>query len=121
MLALDQRVEVGPDDVAHRQEELPLGLAGLVDREDARVVETRRQPGFALEAFAERLVVGELRRDEFERDRSLEAELGGAVDHAHPAARDECIDPVAPEHCARLKACIQTRHAPTVPPFTTSS
>jgi hypothetical protein len=37
-LAHDQAAEVGPADVPHRDEQLPIGLPRLVDRDDVRVL-----------------------------------------------------------------------------------
>ena len=45
-----QRLEVAARDEAHRQEEPPVVLARLVDRDDVRVVERRRQPRLLEEA-----------------------------------------------------------------------
>ena len=48
-------------DVAHRQVQPAVGLAGVVDRDDVRVLERRCELGLAQEALAEALVQGELR------------------------------------------------------------
>ena len=52
-LAPQQRLEVGPVDVAHRDEQAAVGLARLVDRDDVRVVEARREPRLAEHPVAE--------------------------------------------------------------------
>src|SRR5215204_7183297 len=50
-----------------------------------------------LEAVPEVEVVGELGRDHLERDGAIEAQLGGAVDHAHAALAGHAVDAVAAE------------------------
>ena len=84
-----------PFDVAHRDVEDPVGLAGVEDRDDVRVVEAGCELGLAQEPLAESSVVGELGREQLERRASLEADLLGQVDDAHPAPADQPLDPVA--------------------------
>jgi hypothetical protein len=48
-----------------------------------------------LEALPEPVVTGQLGRDDSDRDRATERELGRPLDHAHAAARDESLDLVA--------------------------
>ena len=86
-----------PFDEAVREEELAVGLARGVHGEDPRMVDGGREPRLAQEALAERLVARELGRDELQRDRPVERELGGAVDDAHAAATDDAVDAVAGE------------------------
>ena len=43
-LATQERLEVGPVHIAHRNEEPAFGLACLVDRDDVRMVEARSEP-----------------------------------------------------------------------------
>ena len=64
------------------------------------MVERRGEPRLAQEALAEALVLGELGRDQLERDRPLEREVGRAVDDAHAAAADHLLDAVARERRA---------------------
>jgi hypothetical protein len=56
-LAPEERLEVGALDVAHRDEEPPVGLACLVDRHDIGVVEARRDARLAEHSVSEGLVV----------------------------------------------------------------
>jgi hypothetical protein len=91
----DERAEVGALDEAHGQEERPFDLAGLVDRDDVRVVDRGRELRLALEALAEARVVSALGRDQLERDRSLQDELRRAIDDAHAAAARALLDAVA--------------------------
>ena len=68
-----QRLEVGPVDVAHRDEQAPVDLAGLVDRDDVRVVEAGREPRLPQQPLAEALVLRESRGQHLERDRAARA------------------------------------------------
>ena len=52
-------LEVASLDVAHCDEEEIVGLAGLVDRDDVRMVDRRGELRLAEEAVAERLVLGQ--------------------------------------------------------------
>ena len=70
------------------------------------MVDRRGQPRLAHEALAERRVLGELRRDQLERDRPVEVELHGAVDDAHAAAAGDPDDAMSGEDVALL----QMRH-----------
>ena len=88
-------MQVGPRDPAHHEVQPPVLLAGLVDGDHVRVIDRRRHPRLALEALAEVAVGGVLGRDQLERDRAPQRELGGAVDDAHPAAAGDRLDPAA--------------------------
>jgi hypothetical protein len=92
-----QRVQVGPADVAHHQVQRPVVLAGRVDRDHVRMVDRRGHPRLSLEPLAEALVAGAVRRQQLQRDRPAEAQLGGAVDHAHAAAAGDRFDAAAGE------------------------
>ena len=105
-LGVEQRPQVAALHEAHGQIELPVVLSRLVDRDHVRMVERCRQPRFAQEATAEVLVLGELRRDQLERDRTLERQVGRPVDDAHAAAADQLFDPVAGEGGAASKRCL---------------
>ena len=73
----------------------PGDLAGVVDRDDVRVVDRRGQPRLAQEPLAEAHVLGQLRREDLQRDVAVEREVVGAVDDAHPAAAEQRLQPVA--------------------------
>ena len=99
-LALEQRAQVAALHVAHGDIELPVVLAGLVDGDDARVLQGGGEPGLLQEAAPEPLVLGELRRDQLQRDGALEAEVGRPVHHAHPAPAEERLHAIARERRA---------------------
>ena len=75
----------------------PVALARVVDRDDVGVVDRGRRPRLAHEAVAEVGVLGQLRRDQLQRDGAVEVELEGPVDDAHAAAAGDRQDPVAGE------------------------
>ena len=97
----EQRLQVGPVHVAHRDEQAAVGLARLVDRHDVRVVETRGQPRLAQHPVAERLVVREPLAQQLEGDRALEAQVESAVHLAHAAAPGQSADLVAGDEITR--------------------
>ena len=68
----------------HRDEELPLVLADVVELADVRVVDARRGPGLALEALARGLVSAQ-RAHRLERDGAVEPLVARGVDDPHAA------------------------------------
>ena len=91
----DERVEVRAFDVAHGQEELALGLAGLEDGHDVGVVDRGREARLREEPGAELGIGGDLRREELEGDLAVERLLRGQPDRAHAAAAEQPLEPVA--------------------------
>ena len=83
--------------VAHREIQAVLGLAGVVDRDDVRVVERRLDLALAAEARAERLVGGQRRVEQLQRDRAVQGLLRREVHGAHAAAAEQALDAVAGE------------------------
>ena len=96
-LRAQERPEVRALDEAHREVEAAVDVAGVVDRNDVRVLERHRELRLAREALVEALVERELGRDQLQRDRSLQAQVVGAVDDAHPAPADQLLDAIAEE------------------------
>ena len=95
--ASESLVQVMPLDVSHGDEEEVVGRAGLVDRDDVRVVDRRRELRLAEEAVAERPVLGEGGGQQLHRDLPLESEIFGQVDDAHAPRAQQRVDPVAGE------------------------
>jgi hypothetical protein len=91
----EQLLEVLPLDVAHRNEDAPVGLARLVDRDDVRVVERGRELRLGQQPLAEALVLGEARREQLERHLPLQPPILGELDDPHAAATEHVLDPVA--------------------------
>jgi hypothetical protein len=96
-LAGDQRLQVLAFDVAHRQVELALLLACLVDGQDVRVAERGGELRLPQKTLAEVLVRCQLGRDQFERHRPVEPELASPVEHADPTDAHDALDLVAGE------------------------
>src|SRR5262245_43317836 len=67
------------------------------------MVEAGREPRFAKEALAERLVVTQLRREQLQSDRALERQVLCPVDDAHPTVANQRLESVAPELRADLR------------------
>ena len=97
-------------DVLHRQVEQPVDLAGVVDRDDVRVLQGGGDPRLAREALAEARGLGEVGRDDLDGGPAPEVEVLGAVDHAHAAAADPLLDPVAGDHRAEARVIARVRH-----------
>ena len=108
-LARDRSFEILARHVAHGDEQLAIGLARLVDRQDVRMVERRRQPRLADEPLADRRDVRGVRPQDLERDMAPEPKVVGEIDRAHPAPTDEPDDPVRAEDVA-----LPHRHRPTI-------
>ena len=87
--------QVHPVDIPHGDVEQPAVLAGLEDRDDARMVDAGRDPRLAQEPPAEGVVGGKLGREHFERDLAAQAQLHRPVDLAHAPAPQTGLDPVA--------------------------
>jgi hypothetical protein len=69
------------------------------------VVQRGGHPGFLDEALPELLAVGEVGREQLQRDLAAEAHVLGAVHDRHAAAADQGIDPVVGDHAARFEGC----------------
>ncbi len=108
----------------HRDVEPAGDLAGVVDRDDRRVVERGGEARLAQEALAEAHVPGELGREELERDGAVEREVARAIDDAHSTAAEQRLDPVTgqllahgearlgPAAAHRPSGRVFSRHAP---------
>ena len=66
--------------------------------------------GLAGEALAEALGLREVRRDDLDGGAAAQVQVLGAVDHAHPAAPDPLLDPVARDHGAQARVIVAFRH-----------
>src|SRR5262249_46393667 len=62
-----------------------VAVLDAVDRGDARVIERRQHPGFAIEARQPIGILGERERQHLERDAATEPRVVGPVDFAHSA------------------------------------
>ena len=92
-----QRVQVGPAHIPHDQVQRAVVIAGPIDGDHVGVVDRGGHPPLALEAVPELLVAGAIGRQQLQRNGPPEAQLGGAVDHAHAAAAGDRFDAAAGE------------------------
>ena len=92
----DQRLQVGAVHEGHRDIEQAVLLAGVVDRDDVRVVERGGKPGLAQEAVAE-VGLADPGREQLQRREAAEPDVLGPVDDARAAAADLLEDAVSPE------------------------
>ena len=84
--AADDRGQVGALEVAHREPEVPVLLAGAVDLGDVRVLHALGVLRLAQEALADLLVVREVGREDLQRGAAvLPVLLLGEPDNAHSA------------------------------------
>ena len=81
-------LEIDAVDEAHRDEQQPVVLARLVHGDHVGVLDRGRDPRLGLEAFAEVGVLGVVGGDQLDRHRTVQRQLGGAVDDPHSAAGD---------------------------------
>ena len=112
-LASQELREVRPFDVAHRDEQAVIRLAGLVDRDHVRVVERGREPRLAQHPIAESVVLGVPLDEELQSDTPLEPWVAGTVDLAHSPAPDQLFDLVPGNHVARVRRAYRPPCAPS--------
>ena len=86
--ALQQRRQILAVDELHRQIQLAVGLADVVDAAHVRVGDLARETHFGPESRA-RAFIGPKRREEFQRDWLSELEVVRTIDLAH-AATSKC-------------------------------
>ncbi len=91
----EQRRQILPVDVLHRQEHAAPNVADVVDTADVGVRDRPRVAHLGEQAVAGRRVAVKARREELERDRLAESQVVGAIHLAHPAAADQRDDAVA--------------------------
>ena len=94
--APDQVAQRAAADELHREEDVALVGALVVDGDDVGVGQPGRRVRLADEPGDELLVVGQARVHHLERDRAVETVVVGLVDRGHPAPRQPGADAVAP-------------------------
>ena len=72
-------------------------VAGLVDRDDVRMVDRRGQLRLAQEAVTERFVLGEAGSEQLECNSPPESQIHGQVDDAHPTPAEQRFDQITGE------------------------
>src|SRR5438270_10577418 len=84
-------------DVAHRNEQRVAFLAGLVDRDDVRVLDQRGRAELAFEPSSEGPILGQGWSDELEGHASSQRALLGEVDDTHTSPPEDPLDAVGTE------------------------
>ena len=95
-LGREQRLQVDPVHARHGDVEQVALLAGVVDRDDARVVERGGELRLAQESLAE-VGLAEGRREQLKGGRPPQPDVLGAVDDARRALAERLDDAIAPE------------------------
>ena len=106
--ALGQRLAVNE---LHDQEARVAGLFEAVDRRDVGMIERGEYPRLASEARQPGRVVRELLGKYLDRDLAAKAQIGGAVDLAHPARPERRTNLVSPEPDAWRKSHVKPRRS----------
>jgi len=89
--------------VLHHEEVDVALLADVVQRADVRVIQRGDRLRFALEPVAPLRIVGEMRRQHFDRDRAVQSRVGCFVDLAHAAGAQRGDELVRSEFGAGLE------------------
>ena len=79
------------------------------------MVERASRPRLAEEPLAELLLAGDLRGNDLQRDLPPQADVLGAVHHAHPAATDDLFDLVAGDLSPEIAVGLRGRHRLSAP------
>ena len=103
-----QRLQVDPIDIAHRDKQPPVGLARVIDRDHVWVIQARRQPRLPQQPLAEALVQREALRQHLQRDRAPEPGIAREIHLAHAAAPDPGSHLVDPDRGAL--ECMSVTH-----------
>jgi hypothetical protein len=109
--APDEVLERIAGDVAHGDEQGPVRRSRLEDGDNVWMIEARRQVRFVLDPAPEIGILGQLRRQQLERDLPTQPHLLGEVDDAHATPPQEGLDAVAgklrPDHGIDLHQVIK--------------
>ena len=103
--AVDDLAQVRAGHEAHGEIQPAVGFAAAVDRHDVRVLDRGRQPALGLEARHGGRVLRVLRRDDLQRDLTVEIGVDGPVDDAHAAPLEHALDAVPGEERAGFEVC----------------
>jgi len=93
-LMREQFGDILPFDELHRDVEVSVHLAEVVDRDDVRVLERSRRLGLAQEPLAQIIVLRERLPHDLDRDAPLEHRIERAIHDAHRAFTDSLFDVV---------------------------
>ena len=96
-LTAQQRPHVPAPHEAHRDEQHVTDLAGLVNRDDVRIVHGGGRPGLPDEALPEHVVGAHHRCHDLQRHQPVQALVARAEHDGHPARADLLFEPVSPQ------------------------
>ena len=106
----ERRGEIFAVDVLHREIQIALDLADVVDATDVGMRDLPRRPDLVVKLREPARVGRQILRQEFQRDGLAEAQIVGAVDLAHSAAAEQSDHAVpAVEHGARRESPVIDR------------
>ena len=86
-----------PGEMLHHEEHLPLVITDVVQHADVCVVQTSNRLRLALKPGPAFRIAANIRREDFDRDRAVEAGIAGLVDLAHAPGADSRLDLVGSE------------------------
>ena len=112
-LGPQQPPQIRPVDEPHREVEHALGLSGVIDRDDVRVIERRGRPTAAHEPLAERIVLGQGGVQDLQRDLTSQAEVTSQVDDRHRAAPEDRLDAMTGKLGAHPRIGLHTQGSST--------
>ena len=107
LLLVEDRPEVLPLDVLHRDELHPLGRPEVEDPDDVGVRDLARRDQLVLEPFEDLPVPGEVAADDLDRHESVDLAVSRLVDGPHPPLAEQCQDLVAVSEDASRLQCRQ--------------
>ena len=89
---------------------MPVDLARVIDRDDVRMRQRGGDPRLVREALPETGGFREIGRDHLQRGLAAQRQVVRLVDHAHPAAPDPRVEPVAGDDRADPSVVSRVRH-----------
>jgi hypothetical protein len=109
--ATEQRCQVFPVDILHRQERASAGFSEIVETTHVAMRDLTRHAQFVVESLQAIGVLTDGLRQELQRDRLIEGQIVGAIDLAHPATAEQRHQSVPTSYdCARREAIAFRRH-----------
>ncbi len=100
---IDPPAQAARREVLHRVEGQAVALAPVVDLDDVGMPQPGDRFGLGQEALQRLLGGVPAGRDHLEGDPSAEADLAGAIDHAHPAAAQDLDELITLRHGAEAE------------------
>src|SRR5438105_3652981 len=107
-------LEIRSLDELHRDEQMAVNLAEIVNRDDVRMLERSRCLRFAEESLAESRVLRDALAHHLDGDGTIEHRVHGAIDDAHGAFSDLRDDLVFPDACYWIRQCVRPKIVPAI-------